>query len=361
MLPIPYSVTNPTSRIAYITLCIIVLNVAFYFGAVYGGDITYVWEMLGFSTSNVSALTLLSHQFLHGSTMHLLGNMWFLWLFGSNLEDLMGKIGFTIYYLVGGAVSALIFKATAGLGGDADAVHKLIGASGAISCVMGGYFVLFPRSGVKCVLLLGWVPIPFKVPAIFFLGLYFVMQFVMLKMMKFSSIAYTAHIGGFAFGAGVLYLLILSKAVIVPNFERVKKGEYALIGPQEKFIGALNAAYETGRFTQLPTMFRRLKLQIPETYFGPEEQSRVGQALKRAGDFRLSLDAYREIMVHDPEHQEARKAGLEIAKILEGPYKDVKSARAYIEWVFKASQKAGVNNIELRSMMKKLGLKTVGD
>jgi len=144
-------------------------------------------------------LTLLTSMFLHGSVLHLLGNMLFLWIFGDNLEDAMGRYRYVLYYLTCG-----IF---------ADVVHILLntvepycyiptlGASGAISGVLGGYMVLFPRSQVTGILF----RVVVTLPAWAALGIWFVFQLVMAGIDMGGGVAYGAHIGGFLAGAGLVY------------------------------------------------------------------------------------------------------------------------------------------------------------
>ncbi len=141
------------------------------------------------------AYTLVTSMFLHGGVAHILGNMWFLWVFGDNVEDRLGGGRFLLFYLVGGVVAALsqgLFLPHSGA--------PMIGASGAISAVLGGYIVLFPRAPVLTMVLLVIYPVFFYLPAWFYLGYWAFLQFVE-AMMGVPGIAFWAHLGGFAFGA----------------------------------------------------------------------------------------------------------------------------------------------------------------
>jgi len=316
------------------TLCLIVLNVAIYFGGVYGGGLSNVWDQLGFLTVRPAWYTAITHQFIHGGLMHLIGNMWFLWLFGTNLEDLMGRIGYVVYYLAGGAVAAFAFKISFNMTSDMSV--PLGGASGAISAVMGGYFVLFPRSWVKCVFLLGWIPIPFSLPAVVFLGIYFVYQFAMMKILQFSSVAYMAHAGGFAFGALILWIMIAARVVIVPHLDKVKRGEFARVTPEDELMGKVEVAYEKKQFGALPRLYRELVSKKTEVEFTPEQQMRLADAVREAEDFHLATQLYRGVMEKDPHHELARKCGLEAASILAFKYKAKIPAMRYLQWVIRA-------------------------
>ncbi len=125
--------------------------------------------------------------FLHGSLLHIASNMWFLWIFGNNVEEAFGTIRYLAFYLLGGVVATLVF-----VGLQAEQAVPLVGASGAIAAVLGGYLALFP--GRQVIGLIGIWPIP--VPAILFLGLWFIGQFATQD----AGIAWEAHAAGFAFG-----------------------------------------------------------------------------------------------------------------------------------------------------------------
>jgi membrane associated rhomboid family serine protease len=126
-------------------------------------------------------------MFLHGSVIHILGNMWFLWIFGNNVEEAYGSFGFLAMYLASGIVATATFVLA-----NPTSTDPLIGASGAIAGVLGAYLVLFPTHRVLTLLLFFFV----QVPAVLFLGLWFFSQFGMAD----ASVAWQAHVGGFAFG-----------------------------------------------------------------------------------------------------------------------------------------------------------------
>lgn len=132
-------------------------------------------------------------MFLHGSLAHLLFNMWSLWIFGNNVEEAFGTLGYIVLYLVGGGVATMAFVFM-----NPDATVPLVGASGAIAAVLGAYAVLFPTHRVLG--LLGWFLIP--VPAFVFLAIWFVGQFGLGG----TNVAWEAHVGGFLFGLVVAAL-----------------------------------------------------------------------------------------------------------------------------------------------------------
>jgi membrane associated rhomboid family serine protease len=143
--------------------------------------------------------TMLTSMFLHGSIMHIVGNMLFLWVFGNNVEDAMGHGRFVVFYLLSGLAAAL----TQGLSDTASEV-PMIGASGAISGVLGAYLILHPRATVHCLLFLGIFVTIVRLQAMLVLGLWFVLQLVSAALAPLGSeggVAFLAHIGGFIAGA----------------------------------------------------------------------------------------------------------------------------------------------------------------
>jgi membrane associated rhomboid family serine protease len=167
-----------------------------------GGAIPYeIVNWVDLAPRNLLPLpgSIFTSMFLHGSWMHLIGNMWFLWIFGDNVEERLGTIRFIIFYLVVGIVGALA-QCYSLPGSKA----PMIGASGAVAGVLGGYVMLFPRAKVVT-----FVGIPFlwhirDVAAWIFLGVWFLGQFLIPNN---SNVAWMAHVGGFLAGLGAVRLL----------------------------------------------------------------------------------------------------------------------------------------------------------
>ena len=142
---------------------------------------------------------LFTSQFLHGGWAHILGNMWFLWVFGDNVEDRLGSGRFTLFYLLGGALAAL---AQGIYGPNVNA--PMIGASGAISAVMGAYVIMFPQARILTLLWLIAVPLFFYLPAYVYLGYWALVQFVS-GLFGGSHVAFWAHLGGFGWGLAAVH------------------------------------------------------------------------------------------------------------------------------------------------------------
>jgi membrane associated rhomboid family serine protease len=145
-------------------------------------------------------------MFMHASWEHILGNMLFLWIFGNNIEDALGHVGFLFWYLAAGIVAMAVQTAvTLGFAGVHAASIPNIGASGAIAGVLGAYFVLLPRARVLTLIFFGIIFIR-EIPAVWFLGIWFLLQvwsggLTFLHPQAGGGTAFFAHIGGFAFGA----------------------------------------------------------------------------------------------------------------------------------------------------------------
>jgi membrane associated rhomboid family serine protease len=147
-------------------------------------------------------------MFLHAGWMHVIGNMWFLWVFGRNIEDSVGHIRFIVFYLLCGMAAAAAQVAI-----SPESITPMIGASGAISGVLGAYLLLFPRARVLTLVPI-WIFLQFiRVPAVIFLALWFVVQLISgMAMREFNvtgGVAFWAHVGGFV--AGLVLIPIFKK------------------------------------------------------------------------------------------------------------------------------------------------------
>ncbi|WPX08854.1 rhomboid family intramembrane serine protease [Anaerocellum danielii] len=161
---------------------------------------TYYLEHGFLVAITVSIGSILTSMFMHGSWMHLISNMWSLWLFGDNVEDRVGHFRFLIFYILSGLSASLthwFFNIHSSI--------PTVGASGAISGVMGAYFLMFPLSRIVTLIPLGFIPLFIEIPALFYLGIWFLSQVSSGILELFgpvfgSGIAWWAHIGGFLFG-----------------------------------------------------------------------------------------------------------------------------------------------------------------
>jgi len=200
---IPLRDVIPSRTTPYITVTIIVLNVlAWLFELALPPDVrTLFLQVYGVVPADFHATTLITSMFLHGGWMHVLGNMWYLWIFGDNVEDRLGHGRFIVFYLLCGVIAALGQIAI-----DPESTLPTIGASGAIAGVMGAYFVLYPRSRVLTLipLIIFWEII--ELPAIVLLGFWFVIQLFSAGTIAITAstggggVAFAAHVAGFVVG-----------------------------------------------------------------------------------------------------------------------------------------------------------------
>jgi membrane associated rhomboid family serine protease len=206
---IPLRDVIPSRTTPYITVTIIVLNaLAWFLELSLPRDVLPLFlRVYGVVPAQLHALTLVTSMFLHGSWMHVIGNMWYLWIFGDNVEDRVGHGRFIVFYLLCGFAAAIGQIAI-----DPASTLPTIGASGAIAGVMGAYFVLYPRSRVLTLIPLVIIWEVIEVPAPLLLGFWFLMQLFSAGAIAVTSstggggVAFMAHVAGFLCGAGAIFV-----------------------------------------------------------------------------------------------------------------------------------------------------------
>jgi membrane associated rhomboid family serine protease len=241
---IPLHDANPVRRTPWVTIAIIAINVAvfiFWQGFPIGGvepnnetqikslvcygvipaevsDLRPLSEVSRFCGGKSVLFSILSSMFLHGSLLHIAGNMLFLWVFGNNIEDRMGRLVFPLFYVAAGAVAvfAQVFPSP-------NSQVPLVGASGAIAGTLGAYLVMFPHARIVTLVFLGWFITRADFSAVVVLGFWFVLQ----AISSFTSlggaadqggVAYLAHVGGFVFGALVALLFYRGRQRPQPSY-----------------------------------------------------------------------------------------------------------------------------------------------
>lgn len=206
---IPIRDINPTSRFPLVTVLLIVVNSAVFLYQTVIGSPGAEELILGYALVPVrlfsgaadgsavpAAVTLVTSQFLHGGLLHVGGNMLYLWIFGNNVEDAMGRSRFVLFYVLCGIAAALSHAVR-----HAASPVPMIGASGAVSGVLGAYLLLYPRARVQTLIVFGLSVRAVPIPAMTVLLFWFVLQFVNVSMAEGEGgVAWLAHIGGFAAG-----------------------------------------------------------------------------------------------------------------------------------------------------------------
>lgn len=213
---IPLKDDNPTYRTPFVSytilgLCVLIFLWQVSLGARQGNAVVFALgaipavlmgnAQLPPELSLVPPLaTVFTSMFLHGGWMHLIGNMLFVWIFADNVEDSMGHLRFVIFYLLCGIV-AVLFQAVP----DPNSEVPMIGASGAISGVLGGYLLLFPHARITVLIPFGFLSQVMLLPAVWVLGLWFLIQFASELMAGAGAgVAFRAHIGGFVAGMALV-------------------------------------------------------------------------------------------------------------------------------------------------------------
>lgn len=216
---IPLYDSNPGRRFPVVTVALIVANFAVFLfyelpnhdaaihqASFHPCDVTHACQLgLPWAVSSITSM------FMHASWLHILGNMLFLLIFGNNVEDAFGRLGYLAFYLGGGIAATVLQTAVTLIFGTADdALKANLGASGAIAAVLGAYIVLYPKARIFGLVGL----IPFRLPAWFFLGFWFVFQLFAGNVARVhpdtsggGGVAFFAHVGGFIFGVVVAIVL----------------------------------------------------------------------------------------------------------------------------------------------------------
>jgi membrane associated rhomboid family serine protease len=203
MIPLSDSDRRPL-RFPVITALIIGVNAVMFILELINGQAFIVrWSLIPSEiASGRNLITILSAMFMHGGWLHIIGNMIYLWAFGPEIEDGMGRVRYVVIYLLGGLVASLTQVVI-----DPSSTVPNLGASGAIATVMGAFLIIFPRDKIRTIVFLGWFVTITLIPAVLMIGFWFLIQLFSevgaLVQRQSGGIAYMAHIGGFVFGMGM--------------------------------------------------------------------------------------------------------------------------------------------------------------
>ena len=213
LIPLSDASRRPV-RLPVVTAFIIVANVFVFLLELMRGD-AFVLQWSATPAQIISGhhwITIFTAMFMHGSWSHIIGNMIFLWAFGPEIEDAMGRGRYLLFYLAGGLVAML-----AQILADPHSTVPNLGASGAIAAVMGGFIVTYPRDRIKAVLFIFVFVRITLIPAAFLIGFWFLTQLVhagAVAQVQTGGVAYLAHVGGFVFGAVTARLFEGSSRII---------------------------------------------------------------------------------------------------------------------------------------------------
>lgn len=286
----------------------------------------------GFRPADPSVLTLFSAMFLHGSWMHLLGNMLFLWIFGNNVEHRLGSFGYLLCYL-GTGIAATLFFALFMPGSQV----PLIGASGAISGVLGFYFLWFPRNLVKVfIFLFPFLITTVMVNARLVLGVYLVLDnilpFLLTRGGSDAGVAYGAHIGGFLAGLAVAWGLERVPALNLWRGERRYRAERTRKSAQSRpaqHADGIHHLLAGGHFQEAADAYLQLTERHQRRAQSAEDILAVGDYLRMQGRDDLALPVYRRFIAERPESGFLDRAYLGAGLILMRYPRHITSAYQY--------------------------------
>ncbi|MFN3822035.1 MAG: rhomboid family intramembrane serine protease [bacterium] len=195
----PYLDDNPSRKFPLFTIGLIGINVGIFFKTWNRELLDPVVQSFGFVPAEVllKPYTLVTSTFLHAGVIHLLSNMWFLWLFGDNIEESLGRLYFLLLYLTAGIGGNILHTILSGFSSST----PLIGASGSVAGIMGSYFIRYPFARLRCLVILFFYPIVVRIYSFWFLGFWMIFEFFQgLVPTVGDHVAHWAHIGGFLIG-----------------------------------------------------------------------------------------------------------------------------------------------------------------
>ncbi len=310
---IPYGTDRPLHRPTVVTYALVGLNVAI----ALAGAIHHRLDADGYEAL-VRALWLygptlkpwsfITYQFIHSGVIHLLGNMIFLWVFGPNVEDRLGRIGFLAFYLVGGGAAGAVhlFFESSGPGNPAPPV---IGASGAIAAVTGAYLVLFPKTLVR-VFIIFFIIGSFEIPSYWLFTAAILKDTVFHGLGASQGIALLAHLGGYAFGAIVSFLLLATGVLSREPYDLFSIGRQAA---RRRAFRELTSAGQTPWRNELD---RKSRLRQEQTAADEEAVARRrAQIVQRlsTGERDAAVTLYEELLNDAGEQHLGRSQQLDIA------------------------------------------------
>ncbi|MCG3125983.1 MAG: hypothetical protein CHACPFDD_00811 [Phycisphaerae bacterium] len=324
MLIVPIGTDVQTRRMPAANVALIIANALIFlltdhFGGAFGQYLKR-WNVL--DAARPLVYQYVTYQFLHADWMHLIGNMIFLWIFGNAVCERMGNVAYVFFYLAGGVFSGVIFAAGAS--------NPILGASGAIAAITTAYLVLFPRSRVNLLFLFVFVT-TIELPALYVIVFKVILWDNILapaieRGAAHSSVAYSAHLGGYAFGLAVGMLMLAIRAVPRSQFDmlalvsRWRRRQFLSVAPPPRRVA-------TARPVQVDQLDSR---PLSEIRLSPVERLRA-QILERLAerDEAEAVALYTQMMQLDPEQVLPRQAQLEIANQLARLQRHHESVAAY--------------------------------
>lgn len=382
----PLGDDNPRRNAPIVTVLLIAANVAVFLGRNLGAtddEIERFFRQWGYDSDHPLSVQAFTSMFMHGSVLHILGNLWVLWIVGDNVEDKLGKVRYLLCYLIGGLAAAWSYSAIASLagpvsgpaGGVFEAVPgehpPLVGASGAVYAVMGMYLVFFPEARVRLLLWLFLFVQVIQVRAKWFIGITIALDFVQTLMARgpaAGGVATAAHVGGGVFG--IAAALFLKQSVgggadgdawdVHTGFSRqVRDGTEPLRGgpaggigapvedapwfappePMEErgdeVAGALVRLVREGRLREAIDVYPSYVALRRERPLPADVQLEIAHEFYRQGLARDGISAYKRFVDSHPTDDDAPEAAFRIGILYARGLGDAKSA---VPWLRRAAE-----------------------
>lgn len=304
---IPLRTDRPPKRTPVVTQMLLVTNLLVYLAGVAGTylglfDAQALVDVGHFDPRHFRVWQLVTYQFVHDpyGIWHILFNMLFLWVFGTAVEDRLGRIGFTAFYLVGGAVAALVHAAF-------NPGNPIIGASGSIAAVTGAFLALFPRSRIQLFIFFFFIGV-ISIPSLWFIGFY-----VLVDVLRQagdvlgrggSGVAYLAHLAGYAYGFTIAFVLLATGVLKREEFDVFflltqarRRAEFRRANREGPSGAWSSAQADTGK--RLARQAAKAPPPTPADERRAEQRARINRLLA-AGDLQGAADAYRTLLADAP-------------------------------------------------------------
>ncbi len=289
-----------------------------------------ILDQWGYVPADHRLVTLFTYQFLHGGILHVLGNMLFLWIFGANVEDRLGRLGFLAFYLASGVAAILFFVHVSGL---ELATDPCAGASGAIYAVMGAFFVLFPLAEIRItfvimVMVYYWRVRTFWTAAFFIAPLYVLLNLLFNAIDIEGQVAFMAHVGGFLFAipCGLLFRALFPVPRPAPVAE-IKLEEEQPKPPQnerERLIQDLKDALYSHLRPKAMRLYQQGKKQFGSLPLPAVDSLALAEAMVWEEQFRSAVEVYKQVAKSKAADPTLRaRAALEVGRLYVGPLGDI--------------------------------------
>jgi len=341
ILPIRTSIRpwrTPYVNYALVAINIIIFFLEYHIDPATGGVVFRPWvERFMLTPIRPYLWQFISYAFLHGGLMHIIGNMFFLYLFGNNVNDKLGHVGYLCFYLAGAVFS--------GIGHTLLSSTPVLGASGAVAAVTGAYLVLFPQTLITVIYWFFFIG-TMDLPALYFIAFKLIFWDNVLER-HIPNVAYEAHLAGYAFGIAAMLLMLATGLLAGSNFDLL-----AMIkrwNQRRRYRDVVSSGYDpfAGRMT------RQVKVKEVKTAAERKSEEKIRRlrsdiaARMMQRNLSAATEAYLELINLDSEQLPPRQYLLDIANQLAGENKHAESAQAYEKFLTHYGNYEYVEQVEL--------------